>query len=157
MSLYRKARKNFLEAVKIAFQQTGDPELDSPNIKIEPQESLIQKAVDLLKREDPSFFQGVRKIVSGDEPNYGHVESGPGKDHTVIHVNFPRISREVKQKMQGAPQEEIEKEIARQIGSTIAHERGHVFSFHPEMGFQGGESPAEQAEQAMMQRLRSRD
>lgn len=157
MSLYRLARKNFLEAIKLAFQQTGDPELDSPNIKIEPQETLIQKAVELVKKEDPNFFQGVRKIVSGDEPNYGHVESGPGKDPTVIHVNFPRISREVKQRMQGAPQEEIEKEIARQIGSTIAHERGHVFSFDPQSGFKGGEAPAEQAEQEMMQRLRNKD
>jgi hypothetical protein len=153
MSQYKIARKNFLDATIVAFAQPSDPELESPNIIIEPQESLIHKAVELIKSKDPNFFKGVRKIVSGDQPNYGHVESGPGKDPAIINLNSPRINREVKSKMQGAPQEEIDKEIVRQLAGTIAHERGHIMSFDPQSGFKGGETPAEQAEKELLQKI----
>lgn len=144
MSHYRTSRKYFLEAVKLAFQPTGDPEVDSPSIIIEPQESLIQGAVNFLISKDPNYFKGVRKIVSKDSANYGYVEFGPGKDDKVININFPRIKRELEQKSNGVSQENLKQEIIKHISSVIAHERAHVFN--PD----GGEPLAEQAEKEML-------
>lgn len=154
MSYYKQAANYFLQAAKLIVAQSGDPELDSPNVIINPIEPLVQKAVDLLKSKDPNFFKGVRKIVIGEEANYGHVESGPGKDHTVIHLNYPRINREVRAKMQGASNEEIEQAITKSLAGTIAHERGHVLDFDPKAGFPGGEGKAEQAEKDLLAKLK---
>lgn len=47
----------------VRLAQAVDPELDSPNVRIEPMESVVQKAVDLLKQKDPNYFKGVRSVV----------------------------------------------------------------------------------------------
>ncbi len=154
MNYYKQSQRYFLQAAKIIFAQSGDPELDSPNIIINPSEPLVQKAVDLIKSKDPNFFKGVRKIVIGEEANYGHVESGPGKDPAVIHLNYPRINREIRAKMQGASNDDIASEIAKALAATIAHERGHVLDYDPKVGFPGGESKAEQAEKELLSKLK---
>lgn len=153
MNYYKQSANYFLQAAKLITAQSGDPELDSPNIVINPAEPLVQKAVDLIKSKDPNFFKGVRKIIIGEEANYGHVESGPGKDHTIIHLNYPRINREIKSKMQGVSNDEIEKAIVKSLAGTIAHERGHVLDFNPKSGFPGGEGKAEQAEKELLSKL----
>lgn len=129
--------KSAAELIVCAFNPP-DPQLQSPNVVIEPANSLIQKAVDLLKKVDPGYFSGVRKIVVSSSPDYGHVESGPNKDPAVINVNMARIQNEG----QGS-----EKDIVRALATTIAHERGHVKSFDANLGFQGGEGPAVAEEQ----------
>lgn len=153
----KTARENYLEAAKIISAQTGDPELDSPNIIIEPQESLIQKAVDLIKSKDPSYFKGVRKIISGNFPAYGRVESGPGKDPAIVQLNFQRTKNEItnaiKSQNPNAPQSMIDDAIVKSLAETITHEKGHVSSFKPDSGFAGGESPAEQEANRMQQIL----
>jgi 2'-5' RNA ligase len=130
-----------------------DPELASPDIKIEPVDTYIQKAVDLLKKINPSYFVGVRKIVADTGSGYGHVSSGPNQDPTVIHINLARIKSEMNTKLQNATQEQKDKEIVRQIALTISHEHGHVKSFKPEGGFIGGEGPAEAEEGSMQSKV----
>lgn len=131
--------KTAAELITTAF--APDSELQSPNVVIEPANSLIQKAVNLLKKVDPGYFIGVRKIVISSSPDYGHVESGPNKDPAVINVNAARIQG------QGGD----ENSMVRAIAGVIAHERGHVKSFNPSLGFQGGEGPAEAEEKRILQ------
>lgn len=157
MNYLKFARKCYLEAAKILTAQFADPELDSPNIVIEPQESLIQKAVELIKSKDPNYFKGVRKIIVGNFPAYGRVESGPGKDPAIIQLNFQRTKNEVtsilRSKNPSISQQEIDDAIVKSLAATITHEKGHVGSFKPESGFAGGESPAEQEAVRMEQIL----
>jgi hypothetical protein len=143
--------QKYREVIKIlnkrAQQEPVDAELASPQVRIEPQETLIDKAVQKLKQMQPNYFVGVRKIVSGPEANYGHVESGKGKDPTVIHINFPRIKSEVEKELAGSAKEDIDDAIINNIVSVLAHEAGHVKSYDPEKGFVGAETPALAEEQ----------
>lgn len=132
--------KNAAELISMAFEQ--DVELQSPNVIIEPANSLIQKAVDLIKKVDSGYFVGVRKIVVSTSSGYGHVESGANKDPAIININFGRIQNEAAGD---------EKSAVRAIAGVIAHERGHVKSFNSSLGFQGGEGPAEAEEKRVLQ------
>lgn len=136
----------------LKFSQQLDPELSSPEIKIEPVDTYIQKAVDLLKKVNPSYFIGVRKIVADTGAGFGHVSSGGGQDPAVIHINLPKIKTELQSKLRGAPQDQFDKEFIRQIAITISHEKGHVVSFKPESGFPG-EQPAESEEHSMATKI----
>ena len=132
----------YLAAKFLKLAQAIDTELDSPNVRIEPMESVVQKAVDLLKQKDPNYFKGVRSVVlNASGSSYGHVESGPDKDPSIINLNFARIKQEVMSK--GGSKEDI----VRAVAEIIAHEKGHVASYKPEQGFVGGENPAEQEAQ----------
>jgi hypothetical protein len=117
-----------------------DPELQSPQVRIEPQETLIDKAVQKLKQMQPNYFIGVRKIVSGPESHYGHVTDKD--DPAIIHINFPRIKSEVEKSLSGMPKEQVDEEIINKIVSVLAHEAGHVKSYDKERGFVGNEAPA---------------
>lgn len=141
-----KALMYFLQANHL-LKQASDTDLNSPTVSIEPVNTLVQKAVELLKKTDPQFFVGVRKIVVSSSSAYGHVESGPNKDPAVINVNLNRIQSEIKNKNQGADNKILEDHIVRSIAEVIAHEKGHIKSYKEESGFQGGEAPAEAEEQ----------
>jgi hypothetical protein len=139
---YLEVRDIISNYVKFA-QQINDPELASPQITVEPADTLIQKAVDLLKKSNPSYFVGVRKIVLDSGSAYGFVESGKDKDPSVIHLNLQKIKSEIAFKLSNLPKDQQEQEVVRQIAMTIAHEKGHINSYKPETGFVGGEQPAE--------------
>lgn len=131
-----------LNAIQYGVKLAQDFELDGPNIKIEPMEGLVQKAVELLKQKDSNYFKGVRSIVLNTAGGaFGNVESGPDKDPAVINLNFSRIKQDVLSK--GGSEDDV----VRAVAEIIAHEKGHVASFKPEQGFVGGESPAEQEAQ----------
>lgn len=115
-------------------------ELDSPNVVIQPMEPIINKAIKILQRMDPSYFKGVRRIqVSPASLYYGFVESGTDKDPSVININMSKIKQEV------GDTNSPEAVVA--AATTIAHERGHVMSFDEQKGFVGGETPAVAEEQ----------
>jgi hypothetical protein len=116
-----------------------DPALQSPNIVVEPLNPVVDKAIKVLQRMDPSYFVGVKKIVINVSPYYGHVESGPGKDPTVININMNRIMSESGGQVSGPT-------AVLAAATTIAHEKGHVASFNESQGFVGGEGPAEAEE-----------
>jgi len=116
-----------------------DAELKSPNIIVEPLNPVISKAIKLLQRMDPNYFIGARKIVITMSPNYGFVQSGPGKDPAVININLSRIIAESGGNL-GSP------EAVLAAATTIAHENGHVRSYNESQGFVGGEGPAEAEE-----------
>jgi len=121
---------------KMAQQQALDADISGPQVRIEPQEGLIDEAVKRLKQMNPNYFAGVSKV-------------------SVIHVNYPRIKAEVTQKMNGADQKDIDEEIIGQIQSTIAHERGHVKDFNPETNqFPGGEGAANVEEEKINQQIK---
>lgn len=124
--------------------QVVDTQTSGPNIVIEPTEPTVQKAVNILKRMDPNYFSGVKKIVlSPATMYYGHVESGPGKDPTVVNVNLNKIKST-------NPQDALLSAV-----TTIAHEVAHVKSFDNEQGFVGGEAPAEAEERKVEQWLKA--
>ena len=112
-----------------------DPITSSPNISIEPIDSNIQAACELLKRMDGNYFKGVSKIVAGAEANYGHASSD---EPTIVHINLGRITSEA------GPN--AKREIIIQLATTIAHEIGHIRSFDGNT-FVGNESPAMAEEQ----------
>ncbi|MFW9879124.1 MAG: DUF5661 family protein [Candidatus Thorarchaeota archaeon] len=123
----------------IFWKLAQDPELDNPNIVIQPGRPEADCALEILKLWKPNYFVGIRQITISPSASYGHVESGPDKDPTVIHINADRIVQEAGQQ-QG-------KGAALACARVIAHEKGHVASFDPQQGFQGGEAPAERQEQ----------
>ena len=117
------------------YGQLVDAELNTPAVVIQPMEPVINKAVNLLKRMDPNYFQGVRRIqVSPASIYYGFVESGQQKDPSVVNINMGKIKQE------GGNDAVIA------AATTIAHEVGHVKSYNQQQGFVGGESPAEAEE-----------
>jgi hypothetical protein len=120
-------------------QVQQDPELKSPNIIVEPLNPVISKAIKLLQRMDPNYFVGARKIVITMSPNYGFVQSGPGKDPTVININLSRIISE-----SGGNLASPEAILA--AATVIGHEIGHIKSYNQSQGFIGGEGPAEAEE-----------
>jgi len=115
--------------------ETHDPELDSPNVVIQPGTPALQKAVEILKRMDPNYFVGVRTIIVGVSPDFGHVESGPDKDPSIINVNLNKINQQAGGQTTGP-------EVIKASALVIAHERGHVKSYNQQQGFVGGEGPA---------------
>lgn len=146
--------RNIISGYMKFSQQVADPELASPEIKIEPMDSNINKAVDLLKKLNPNYFVGVRKIVVDTGEGYGHVSAGGSEDPTVIHINLPKIRAEIQSKLGNATQEQQEQELVRQIAFTISHEKGHVSSYSPQTGFPG-EAPAESEADTMMGKIDS--
>jgi hypothetical protein len=157
--IHEASPQNDYEQVKtilgghIKLAQQMDPELVSPEIKVEPADTLIQEAVNMLKKVNPNYFVGVRKIVLDAGQGFGHVSSGAGNDPAVIHINLPKIKAELQAKLMNATPEQKQKELVRQIAITISHEKGHVASFKPEGGFVGNEAPALQEEQSMAGKL----
>jgi hypothetical protein len=149
IELLFKEAQQIIRSIHKRSQQSVDAELASPDIKVEPADSYINKAVQLLKSINPNYFVGVRKIVVDMGSGFGYVESGPGKDPAVIHINLSRVKNELKGKLPNATQEQLDKEMVRQIATTISHEKGHVSSFKSESGFVGAEAPAEAEEQQM--------
>jgi hypothetical protein len=118
------------------YSQVSDSELDTPNVVVQPTEPVIDKAIKVLKRMDPSYFRGVRRIqISPSSMYYGFVESGENKDPAVININMAKIK-----------QESNSDDAVISAAITIAHERGHVTSYNESQGFVGGEAPAEQEE-----------
>jgi hypothetical protein len=129
------------------YLKASDTELDSPNIIIEPFESIVDAAVKKIKNIEPNYFKGIKRIKVVPSNNYGHVKSGPNEDPTVVFINATRLKNE----LQNTPDDEMVNLVA----SVIAHEVGHVRSFNPEQGFVGGETPAEQEENRILNILRS--
>ena len=120
-----------------------DPQLESPNVVVQPFEGIIDCAVKLIRAIEPRYFKGVRRIEVLPLEVYGKVKAGGGQDPAVVLINAGRIKTEVYS--QSGKQAAI-KAAAR----IIAHEVGHVRTFNPETGqFEGGENPAE-AEEARM-------
>ena len=140
MDYAKIAYANFYQSIMLLAQVAGvDPQLSGPNVVVEPMEPVVQKAIELLKRMDPNYFSGVKKIVVAPASMYyGFVESGPDKDPSVINVNMAKIKAESGGQGPAA---------VVSAATTIAHERGHVGSFDDSQGFVGGESPADAEEQ----------
>jgi len=133
-------------------QEASEAEINGPQVRIEPMESLVDEAVKRLKQIDPNYFLGVSRIISGTETHYGHVSSD---DPSVVHINFPRIKSEITAKMSGASQDDIDEAIINSIVETVSHERGHVKDFNPETNtFSGGEGAAHVEEQKINQQIK---
>jgi hypothetical protein len=138
-----KAYKEFKESLdilkdlqKYSQEAAIDPMTDTPNVSVEPIDSNIQAACELLKRMDGNYFKGVSKIVAGAEANYGHVSSGPDQDPHVVHINLNRITSE---------NTKSKRDIIVALAITISHEVAHTKSFK-DGAFSGGEGVAEAEE-----------
>jgi hypothetical protein len=132
----------------VFFRRAQDNTINTPNITIQPGKPEANCALEILKLWQPNYFIGVRSVVIGPSADYGHVESGPDKDPTVIYLNADRIVAEAGGKQGG-------QEAALATAKVIAHEKGHVASFNPQQGFVGGETPAKGQEQDFENWLKS--
>jgi|SRR5690606_4158838 len=139
--------KKLTKLAELYFLHTK-AQVGTPNITIQPGRPETNCAVDILKLYNPSMFINVKEIIVGPSANYGHVESGPDKDPSVIYVNADRIVSESGGQQSG-------KAAAIATAQVIAHEKAHVESYDPAQGFIGGEAPAEAEEQAFEQWLHS--
>jgi hypothetical protein len=146
------AKKCFAQAAELLPQSTTR---DTPSIRIEPQESLVQKAVDEIKKIEPNYFVGIEQIkVENTGGSYGKSESGPGKDPTIIYLNSEKIKADTKTKAQNAPAEKLEEIIVEEIVDTIAHEKGHIIPFKQRGQF-GSETEAELEAKKITNRLKA--
>jgi hypothetical protein len=134
----KEAEKHFIDALFILASA-------GPNVIIEPVEPMVQKAVDILKRMNSNYFDGISKIKANYGSNaFGFVESGKDKDPTILNINL--------NKLKGLT-DPIE--ILYQTIVTIAHEAAHAKSFDEKSGFVGGESVAEAEERKVEQWLKA--
>lgn len=145
--LTSKQEKAWAKAKKVVKQQKGKKKLtknewplvmhitkkidkSASSIRIEPFESLVDRAVKIVEQELGSgALSKVKTIVleSGVSDHYGQVKS----DHPdTIFLSFNRIRTELANAGEGA--------VVRQLAETIVHELGHL-----EADFKGGETPAE--------------
>jgi len=131
---YKQFKQASLILSKLALDNV-DPQTASPNIVVEPIDSNIQAAVELLKRMDGNYFAGVSKIVAGTEANYGHVNSS---EPTIVHINLSRIANETKN-------DNSKRNVIISLAITIAHEVAHVKSFDGK-NFVGNEGPSQAEE-----------
>ena len=113
-------------------------DVNSPQIRIEPYEEVIDCAVKVIQAIEPNYFQGIETIKVMPSSAYGHVSSD---EPSVINVNIDRIKNEL-QNAEG-------RNAVAVAAAVIAHERGHVSDFSPETGFPGGEGVAENEERRM--------
>jgi hypothetical protein len=113
------------------------------SVRIEPFESLVDRAVKIVEQELGSgALSKVKTIIL--EPNqsdhYGQVHSD---EADTIYLSFSRIKSELANKG--------DDEVVRQLAQTIVHELGHL-----EADFKGGEGPAESKAQNFISRYDSR-
>jgi len=150
--------------------QFGVPET-AVSINVYPQEPLVKEVVDELERANPGYFkaQGIKEIrLNMGGPEFGHVEYDP-KDpnkQKIIFLEFRNIKRAIENatgsassninalppEAKQAAEDYIKQEIQRQIGTTLTHERGHIFDLYQGRGnkpFSGGEFAAEQEAKRM--------
>jgi hypothetical protein len=114
-------------------------QIGSPNITIQPGSKEMDCAKDIANLYKPNIFTNVKEVIVGPSSDYGHVESGPGKDPHIVYINADRIVSESGGKQNGQV-------VAVSAARVIIHEIAHVQSFNQEQGFVGGEVPAQQAE-----------
>jgi len=152
------------------ISQFGVPET-AVSINVYPQEPLVKEVVDELERANPGYFksQGIKEIrLNMGGPEFGHVEFDP-KDpnkQKIIFIEFRNIQRAIQNaagsasidlnalppEAKQAAEDYIKQEIQRQIGSTLAHERGHIYDLYSgghDKPFGGGEFAAEQESHRM--------
>lgn len=126
--------------IRLAENEQNEQNIKSPNVIIDPIEPAIDAAVKLLKMMNPNYFVGISKIVVGMSGQFGHVESGPDKDPTILNINMSRIKSALKNSNDKA-------ELIASVAMTIAHEAAHTKSYNSQHGFVGGEAVAEAEEE----------
>lgn len=143
----------------IKFAQINEQQVQGPNVIIEPSLQIeIQDAVNELKKNDPSFFSGVSKIVALSGSPFGQVSS---EDPTIIHLNLNKIKQEVKTQVGSSynpndaeHKKAFDEAVKRSIIETISHEKGHIETYDSNKNqFVGGEAPAESKSKQTMQRM----
>jgi len=150
--------------------QFGVPET-AVSINVFPQEPIVKEVVDDIERANPGYFKemGIKEIrLNMGGPEFGHVEYDPQdpEKQKIIFLEFRNIQRAIQNAIgsavgdltalppeaQQAAEEYIKQEIQRQIGSTVAHERGHIYDLYSgghDKPFGGGEYAAEQESRRM--------
>ena len=137
-----------LSYASIFYKKAQDYLVDNPNVTVQPGSVEVNCAVDILQQWDSNYFSGVSKINVAPSAQYGHVESGPDKDPSVININGTRILNESGGSQAG-------KKAILATALVIAHERGHVRDFAENGEFKGGEAVADAEEQAFKQWLQN--
>lgn len=139
-----------------------------PQVLIEPFDQSVKNSIDKINQIDPLLLKSITKIIvhsGGGSGQLGHVEMGPGKIPTEIHIFKDRIKNYVltnanvssKQKLTS---QELEKATTDALMETIAHESGHISGWKrtPEQIQKGpffGESEAEQTAKALMSKVKA--
>lgn len=146
--------KHYYKSLMLLAQaQNIDVGLTGPNVVIQPMEPLVDRAVKIIKRKEPNAFSGVRTINVGMGGGaLGFVESGQGKDPSVINIDSNLIKNKASQFdpkvtefLSELPHPE---ESAKVFWTTVTlyHEIAHVKDYKEQQGFPGGEGVAEAAE-----------
>lgn len=136
----------------------------TPNVVIEPMDSLVQQAVNGVRTIDPALLHNITKVVvhqGGGSGQLGHVEMGPGKDPREVHIFKDRIVHHVRNHMTGRPEIDIQKSVVHAIMETIAHEAGHIGKSRTQQQILTqpffGEPEAERQEQEFRSKISIRD
>lgn len=113
----------------------------------------IEQAVEEIYKNDPNLLKEVTHVYALHSGNLGEWRSD---DPTAIYINLDLIEQQVKQAIQsGVPydqanseavKEAIEQAVQEQTEATVVHE-----TTHSRTRGEGGEGPAESAEQQYLQ------
>ena len=153
MNKFQIARKSFMEAAKILSAQKTDPIVSTPRVRIEPQETIVEKAVSKITNKIGNYFVGVSTVKTDNSiSGYGETRSD---DPTIFYLNLGKFKNEVfpkiKQMNPNASPQDLEDLFANAIAETLAHEKGHMKDVS-QTGVLAPESVAEQeAERTMSQ------
>lgn len=134
----------------------------SSQVIIEPWDPAVNKAMLKINQIDSSLLKNVKKIIvhpGGGAGQLGHVESGPGKDPSAIHIFKDRIREHVMRNANATTKrtltpQELEMAILDGLVETIGHEAGHIGKVLPTGRPFYGEPEAESGAKALMKRIR---
>ena len=154
-----KAINHYLKALMLVAQVS---DISSPNVVVQPMDPLLDKAIKIIKQKEPNAFSGVSTInVGTGSGSLGFVESGPGKDPTVVNIDAGLIKNKASQFdpntadfLNGLPNPEEAKKVF-WTTVTLYHEIAHVKDFDEKSGFPGGEGVAESAERDIINWMKS--
>ncbi len=137
---------------KIAQEQEHTELLGGPKVMIEPYDSMVNDAVNIVNKSNPELLKQVSDIrINLSKGVIGEYQTN---NPNTIWINIGKLESDVRAQMSGQPDEAIRKEIINQIASTIIHEGTHKGEF--EQTGTTSESKPEQAEEQFKQQISQR-
>jgi len=138
--------------IRAAEEQEHMELLGGPRVMIEPYDSMVNDAVNIVNKSNPELLKQVTDIrINLSKGVIGEYQTD---NPNTIWINIGKLESDVRAQMSGQDDEAIRQEITNQIASTIIHEGTHKGEFD-QTGY-SSESKPEQAEEQFKQQISQR-
>jgi len=142
-SLYRR---KFAQAIEEKKENVG-----TAQVTVEPANNNVDKAIQKIRENSPEIITPLTNIRTDlNKDIFGEFSSE--HEHTVF-LNVPKIENEVRTKLEGSSEDDIQTEIINQIALVISHEFGHQHAYTN--NGDTSEAPAEQKEKEVKEKITS--